>query len=332
LRDMGGGVVEVRVDAKDGGFLTRVEVLRVDEGQIVPFTVNVVPPVSAGVFNISVDSVEQATDLLIQVEDDECNVTLDTFKSAGLNFIKVDAGPDQLMPANRTVTLTGTVENFDDLVSPVWFDWEFGDGTFLDGVLLPAKLATVAYTVDAFGTATFSVQHTYAAGIPTPITATLEVHDSAGGNGSDETHIVCDPIGDALGPDGDWAGCDSSNTSTTITISAVVDGAITSDYQYRVYIDAGTYNTKKKVWEQRFDGVFDAVLKYNGGQVSGLTSLTALVAVNQVSFTFNLAEFGLSAGKEVRWYAETQAGTPGEPATGKVDRMMDTGWLSHTIQ
>jgi hypothetical protein len=335
LREVVPGTVEVRIDALDNSGLTRVEVLRVDEGSIAVFPL--IPPLTlpypaSGVFNITVPSVEQSTDMLIQVEDDECNVTLDTFKSAGINFLKVDAGPDQLMPANRTVTLTAKVDNFDDLTSPSWFDWQFGDGTFADGVLLPADKATVAVTVDAFGTATFSMQHTYAAGVVTPITATLEVHDSAGGNGSDETHIVCDPIGDAEAPNGDLVGCGSSNDGTKMTIAVTVDGAVTDEFQYRVYVDAGKYNSKKKRWEQPPDGTFDAQLKYNGGQVNGLPSLTAQVVGDQLIFTFNLSEFGLSSGKEIRWYAETQAGTPGTPATGKIDRMLDTGWLSHTIQ
>ena len=333
LRDLGAGTVEVRVDTSDAGGISRIDVLRVDGGQIVPFSQTFTGPgfPTAGSFNINVSGVSQTTDLLIQVEDNECNVTLDTFKSAGLSFLTVDAGPDQLMPANRTVTLTGTVENFDDLVSPVWFDWEFGDGTFFDGVLLPVSPTSVSFALDAFGTATFSVQHTYAAGVQTPITATLEVHDSSGGNGSDETHIKCDPTGDAQGPDGDWTGCGSSNTSTQMTISVTVDAAVTDQYQYRVFVDAGKYNTKRKRWEQPPDGIFDAQLKYNGGQVNGLNSLTVQVVGNELRFTFDLSEFGLSSGKVVRWYAETQAGVPGQPATGQVDRMPDAGWLSHTV-
>jgi hypothetical protein len=164
-----------------------------------------------------------------------------------------------------------------------------------------------------------------------PITATLEVHDSAGGNGSDETHIVCDPIGDAESPNGDLVGCGSSNDGSKMTISVTVDSAVTNQFQYRVYVDAGKYNTKKKRWEQPPDGIADAQLKYNGGQVTGLTSLTVQVVGNQLLYTFNLSEFGLSSGKEVRWYAETQAGTPGTPGTGIIDRMLDTGWFSHTI-
>jgi hypothetical protein len=66
--------------------------------------------------------------------------------------------------------------------------------------------------------------------------------------------------------------------------------------------------------------------------VNGLSSLTVEVDGNTLRYTFNLAEFGLSTGKEVRWYAETQAGVPGEPAAGKVDRMPNIGWLRQTLQ
>ncbi len=333
LREVDATTVQARIDASDAGGLSRIDVLRVDDGQIVPFSLMLSQPLpTSGIFNINVPGVKQTTDLLVQVEDANCNVTLDTYKSAGLNFIKVDAGPDQLMPANRTVTLTGTISGFTSLTSPAWFVWGFGDGTFLDGVLLPESKRTVNVTVDALGNATFSVQHTYASGIATPITASLEVQDSAGGNGSDETRIVCDPAGDAESPDGDWIGCGSSNTNTKMTIAVTVDGAVTDQFQYRVYVDAGRYNTKKKRWEQPPDGVFDAQLKYNGGQVTGLPSLTVQVVGNQLRFTFDLAEFGLSPGNVVQWYAETQAGTPGTPATGKIDRMPDIGWLRQTIQ
>ncbi|HET8944706.1 MAG TPA: hypothetical protein VFO59_07985, partial [Dehalococcoidia bacterium] len=192
------------------------------------------------------------------------------------------------------------------------------------------------YTVDAFGTATFSVQHTYPAGIPTPITATLEVHDSAGGNGSDETHIVCDPSGDAPQTGGDWIGCGSSNTSTQMSIAVTVAGQVVDNFQYRINLDVGKYNTKKKKYEGLPDGIVDATLKYNGGQTNGAPSLTVQkIGTSQLLFKFNLTDFNLSTvspRNQLRWYGETQAGLPGEPGAGQIDRIPDSGWFTHIIQ
>jgi hypothetical protein len=128
--------------------------------------------------------------LLIQAEDVNCNTSIDSAKSAYYEAIHVDAGPDAGYFPGTPVSLTATITDFDELVPPVGFTWEFGDGTHMTGVLAPAEIATVPVTIDSNGNATFSVQHTYASSAPDPVTATVNISDAAGGLGKDSVQLV----------------------------------------------------------------------------------------------------------------------------------------------
>ncbi len=333
LRSIDATTVEVRVQASDTSGIARIIVLKVSNGSITPTELDLTQPLpTSGSFKINVSGVGLADELLVEVEDGACNVSSDTAKSAGLNFIKVDAGPDRLVLPGTATTLTSTVANFTNLTSPVSFLWNFGDGSFLNGLLAPDNMRTVNVTVDTFGTATFSVQHTYAPDARIPLTATLKVTDAAGGIGVDDVVFRCDPVGDAASANGDLVGCGASNTATTVTLTVRVDGVISNDFQYRINLDVGTFNSKTKTYKQPPDGITDVQLKYNGGQVTGLPSLQVVKDGSELRFTFNMADLGLKVGNRIQWFAETQGGLPGVPTAGKIDDMPDSGFFSYTLK
>ncbi len=193
-RNLGDGSVEVRVDASDDTGLRQIDVLRVDEGSIVPFSQTFsVPLPTSGVFNINVPNVEETTNLLVQLEDADCNVTVDTHKSAGLSLLNVDAGPDVGLTPPFNATLSATIPDFASVDEPVWFVWEFSDGGFTDGVLAPAELQTHPVVINPDGSATFTLQHKFTTPVLADLAASIEVHDSAGGVGVDDVAFFCDP-------------------------------------------------------------------------------------------------------------------------------------------
>jgi PKD repeat protein len=324
----GSGATELTIEASDDTGLARIAVLRLAGGTVSSFELPLSGETS-GTFTLSIPTTGSGDELIVQLVDTGCNVTIDSAKSAYLNAISVDAGPDRSYVPGPT-SLSATIADFTSLTDPVTFVWQFGDGTFLTGVLSPEEARTVPVTIDGAGNATFTVQHTYAAGLPTPFAATVRVSDAAGGLGMDEVVFRCDPRGDALSANGDLVGCSSSNTASTATFEISVDGVVSDDFQYRVGLDIGV--KKGKSFRQPPDGSLDVLLKYDRGSWTGLDSLNVVVDGNKLTFTFALAELGLKTGDKIGWYAETQTGAPGSPTVGKSDFMPNTGWFIHTLQ
>jgi hypothetical protein len=94
--------------------------------------------------------------MVFLVEDGACNVTWATGKGAKLQSMLIDAGPKPLLYVpDAPVTLTTTVFNYARLVEPLYYEWDFGDGT-LDSGTLPSGL-----TPDAQGNVLFDVEHAY---------------------------------------------------------------------------------------------------------------------------------------------------------------------------
>jgi PKD repeat protein len=324
----GSGATELTIEASDDTGLARIVVLRLAAGTISSYELPLSGETS-GTFSLSIPTAGPDNELIVQLADTGCNVTIDSAKSAYLNAISVDAGPDRSFVPGPT-SLSATIADFTSLTDSVTFVWEFGDGTFLTGVLSPEESRTVPVTIDGAGNATFTVQHTYAAGLPTPFTATVRVSDAAGGLGIDEVVFRCDAVGDALSANGDLVGCSSSNTASTATFEIRVDGVVFDDFQYRVGLDIGV--KKGKSFIQPPDGSLDVLLKYDRGSWTGLNSLQVVVDRNKVRFTFALSELGLKIGDKIGWYAETQTGAPGSPSVGKSDFMPNIGWFIHTLQ
>lgn len=307
---MDGSDVVVTVDASDDTGLVEIVVLKLSGGAVIPYSL----PVSgtSGRFSLRIPNVADTDDLAVQVHDG-CQVTTFAGKGANLNPIGVDAGPDQLLNLTGANVFTTTISDFTSLTSPVSYIWDFGDGTF-DGGVVSSDNATV----DGDGNAKFVVQHTYANGIRTPLTAKLKITDAAGGIGVDEVVISgCDPAGETSDPNADLIGCGTSNDSRTMTVSMSVRGQIDGKVQYRVVLNAGGT---------------DYDLRYANGSAKGLKSLRATVDGQWLRLTFDLREIRARKGDTVFWYVETQSGVPSEGSSGFPDRMLDSGSIPYTVK
>lgn len=194
IRSEGTDSLRVTVDASDESGLKRITLLKTKNGAVTP-TELIIPEPSptSGVYDLVVPDAGPADDILVQVEDVNCNVARDTGKGAGRNFILVDAGADQPIRPVGTANLTTTIQQFTSLEEPVWFVWEFGDGAFLDGVLAPDSLRTVPVSVNPDGSATFTVQHHFTTPFIDDMASSVEIHDAAGGIGVDDKGFVCAP-------------------------------------------------------------------------------------------------------------------------------------------
>ncbi|HEU4758361.1 MAG TPA: hypothetical protein VFT91_00100, partial [Dehalococcoidia bacterium] len=322
LRTLDASTVAVTVAASDDpSGIARIVALRYSGGLITATSLALPGPYPlSGDFTLNVSNLGPDDTLVIVAIDGAGNAAYATGKGANLSAIAVNAGPDQVYSPGIAVTIRASVQGFTGLTSPVSFLWDFGDNTFLSGILAPADRATVDVTVDPSGNATFSVQHTYWSGAPDPVTASLKVTDAAGGIGVDDVqfHRCSDPL-DALDANADLVSCHVSfnDTANTMTIGLRVAGSISNDYQYRIRLTAGSVS---------------ALLKYNGGKVTGLASLQVVrVNSNELRFTFNLADIGAGIGTTILWSAETQAGVPATPETGIVDDMPDAGSFTSVV-
>jgi len=277
--------------------------------------------------------------LFIQVVDDANNVTHWTSKGVYARGILVDAGESQLVSPLTETQLTGTVYNFSRLLEEgatasdllegganVYYRWDFGDGDYESGTLAKNGEPSAFVTVDADGTASFVVDHPYPADFQ--FIAKLKVWTNFGGNGEDEVTLYgCVDAEDASGdPNGDLTLCGVSNEGNLITVSLGVAGMITDDWQYRLHLDLG----EKKSGDTPLDGKTDLMLKYNGGVVTGLSSLVGEVDGNILKLTFNLDELGWT-GKRFGLYAETQKGLAGQGGIGFDDRLPEEGLLEYNL-
>jgi PKD repeat protein len=182
LEAIGGGSVRVTVTASDPSGVARVVVLRFNAGSLTSTELAVDPPAS-GTFEVTVPNTQPGDDFIVQVQDGACNLTTITAKGPHLTTIDVDAGGDQQRaPAGTPNTFTARVANFASLGAGVTFDWDFGDGTFASGPLVPDA-------IDGNGTASFAVQHQYRDSTPSPAHAELRV-TAAGGIGIDALEVI----------------------------------------------------------------------------------------------------------------------------------------------
>jgi hypothetical protein len=122
--------------------------------------------------------------LVVYVGDAKGNIASYTGKGASLRLIRVDAGPDQgFVPGvpgvpGVPVNFTTTLSNFTDLAAPVFYTWNFADGTSASGQVTGSS---------------FTVSHAYS-GDPRQAIAKLRVTDSDGGIGVDTVRVTIKTI------------------------------------------------------------------------------------------------------------------------------------------
>jgi hypothetical protein len=124
------------------------------------------------------------------VQDGACNVTWATGKGAYLRSMIIDAGAEQRYVPDEPAQLTTKVFSIGTLTQPLYYEWDFGDGTLGSGTLSPEDLVP-----DGLGNVDFAVEHTYG-GLVSP-NARVTVLDAAGGIAVDSVQVVCDETSDA---------------------------------------------------------------------------------------------------------------------------------------
>jgi PKD repeat protein len=183
-----GATTQLTVELSDESGLSRAVILRFANGVITPFEFELEG--TETILEASIPVIGDDDRLLVQAEDVNCNTSIDSAKGTKYQVIHVEAGEDYGYIPESPTNFTATIFDFDELVQPIDFRWEFGDGTHLTGVLAPSEIATVPVTLDAQGNATFTVQHSYASEGPDPAQAHIRITDAAGAVGEDGLALI----------------------------------------------------------------------------------------------------------------------------------------------
>ena len=322
--DLESGIGEVIAVRYRDGVVSSASLVLEDEPGPLPTT---------GTFVVEFDDFLADDEFVVHVIDGAGNVATDSAKGNLIQFIDVDAGPDQFVSAGVPVTFSGTVFEFglnaenDGLTAPVQFQWSFGDGTLFEGELSETSPDVTNFNLAADGTATFDVTHQYSPDVSGPLQATLFVVDGSGLTGIDGASIyVCgDPLDVVVDPSvgfpaekADLIGCgvDVAGDSMSITLFTAGDLETgTGNIAYRLRVGLTTQSNSKQ-------------LSYHDGTANGLKSLDVSIVDNSVTFTFNLKDLGKkrrNADAAVVFSAETRAGVPSTGSAGLVDELPDGG-------
>jgi hypothetical protein len=315
--------VAVTVEASDPSGIAQIVILNIHNGEITSTSETYPALPQSGNFTIDVPIYSPDYNLVIQVSDGKF-VAIATGKGANLSTILVDSVETLGYYPDNPVYFKATVHDFveisEGLTAPVFFTWKFGDGSTFSGLLSPEALQTVNVVVHGDGSASFMVQHTYSDTAPLEMTASVKVTDANGGIGVDETLVQrWWDLEDAIDPDADLIGGYAFNDESTMTITLLVSQAgdpLSGEFQYRIKLnlEGSSYH-----------------LKYNDGKITGLSSLQVTPNVNELIFTFDLADIGAVSGDYMLIATETQAGVKAESETGIVDEMPDEGTFDYIV-
>jgi PKD repeat protein len=320
------GRLRVTLAVGDPSGIERIAVARLAGGNVTalePFGPDDLAP-HAGTYDFEVPDYEDGDDLLLQIADGAGNVTNLTAKGALIRGIAVDAEADGVYRPGESRTLTAAIANWDALAEPVTYLWDFGDGTTATGIVTDPD-------VDADGTATITIDHTYPADPWGERHVSLRILDADGGQGRDDLTLwkQCDPPGDVVLADGDLRICgwkvepnlvtlrlgvgDAADRSTAWDLA---DGFISPTAQYRVEVDLDGK-----------PGGTSANLRYADGSVTGPFPFTVVAHPNGRILDFRIPIDTMKAKGAILWRASVQLGLPGEKGAGQLDQMPDTNWF-----
>jgi hypothetical protein len=334
LREEEGGI-NITVDASDESGIDKIVVLVIHKdpisgtGTVTSHTFGPSEPITISNFG-------QDDGIVIQVVDGAGNVARATGKGANLSIISVDAGMDQAYAPGYPVNFRSTVTYDEMPSSPVFYQWNFGDGAYQNGLLQPGDF--VETTTDdpepaIVYRATLKLTHTYDADLG-PVMATLKIIDAEGGIGADDVLLqpvwdspddaTEDDLGNSLN-DGNLIGGYVEVVGGDMHIGIQVAGEITDAFQYRIRLSTQSGDTYQ--------------LKYDGDtKVTGLPSLDYNLlssdgnGVNDwVEFTFSLSDLNLGSDYYLNWSAQTQSGVKATGSTGMVDDMPDSGTFGYVL-
>jgi len=127
FRALNDTTVAVSVNASDPSGIARIVVLRINNGGFTSTSLVLNPP-SNGTFTLNVPFTTGDT-LLVQVVDAAGNIASSTGKGANISVINVSAPAALTVNENSPLTLQATLPAFNSLIGPVFYIWDFGDGT-----------------------------------------------------------------------------------------------------------------------------------------------------------------------------------------------------------
>jgi hypothetical protein len=183
------GTVHVLVDAVDESGIDRIVALVFHEGGITPTIVDV-DVEAAGPYEFDIANVTADDRIIIQVQDGFCNVATASGKGTKLATMEIESlGDGQFVPGEPEA-FPVKIFGIGGLSQPLYYEWDFGDGSPLEsGTLMPLDL-----TPDGSGNATFTVNHTYDLG-DTGV-ARVRVLDAGGAIALDLIAFGCDESSD----------------------------------------------------------------------------------------------------------------------------------------
>lgn len=166
-----GADATITLTATDPSGIDKIVVLRIGETGTTSETFDVE---GEGEFTITLLDYSDET-LVIQVVDGAGNVTSVTGKGSNLSVIDAAITPTAAYEQTE-VTLQTTIAGFEDLTAPVSYIWDFGDGTFVNGLATSSLIEVTHVYLDDDPTG----------GSPDPYLNKVKVTDSGGGIGVDE--------------------------------------------------------------------------------------------------------------------------------------------------
>jgi hypothetical protein len=249
LNKVGDGIIAVSGTARDDSGVARIVVLSIGGGTMTSTSKSLEGPPTSGTFTINVPFTSGDTRLVIMVIDEPGNIYATTGRGTNVSVIEVSADTALTVDENSPVTMEATVSDFGSLTPPVFYIWQFGDGTSTTGI-----------TTDG----TIEVQHTYLDDDPTgtpsgDYTATLKVTDANGGIGTATTTVTVNDVAPVVTIESVTSPIDE-NDETTLTASFTDVGTLDT---HTATIDWGDGSTSEPdVSEENGSGTFTATHQY----------------------------------------------------------------------